>query len=539
MQSGKEKGMWRECERVGRVCVTVFLAAAGACMAGDEEPPDCKPGQLTVSKETTYFTEPLREDGTVDYIAALNAHYGKGVTPENNAAVPLLRVVGPWVLVEEVRPEVLRRLGMEPLPPDGEYIELQWEGRTESEDLVSHDDLRRFSCEPWSKADEPEFAAWLERNDAAIETVKRATGRPRCFFPLVCSRAGGTPYESFLPDVRLYGSLSYALLARAMLRLHEAGSLNDPGRAEAAWSDVLAVHRLARLSAQGPWYIERLVAMAIEYAACDADSALAGTGLLPEKRLRRCIRELDALGPLPAWLPALDVSERCCRLDAAQALMREDRRAVEVMLRYTGSPGDASPEELLEGFQGVCWDVVLREINARYDAWVAAESQDTWCARREAVGSFFVKLNPLRRRAHVAVHEEGGVKAYLAPPSQPSREACLAHSRRAAVFLHTYWLPGIRESSEYHVRAVARWRMSKVVFALGAYRERFGYYPPALELLDPHYAGGLPRDPFSGKAFRYTKSGPCVRFYSVGPDMDDDGGRDEGEDEDDLTVELP
>jgi hypothetical protein len=28
-------------------------------------------------------------------------------------------------------------------------------------------------------------------------------------------------------------------------------------------------------------------------------------------------------------------------------------------------------------------------------------------------------------------------------------------------------------------------------------------------------------------------------LYSVGPDMDDDGGRDEGDDEDDIAVEVP
>ena len=40
---------------------------------------------LSISKETTIITEPLRSDGTPDYVAAINARYSKGVTPENNA----------------------------------------------------------------------------------------------------------------------------------------------------------------------------------------------------------------------------------------------------------------------------------------------------------------------------------------------------------------------------------------------------------------------------------------------------------------------
>ena len=37
---------------------------------------------MTISKETTYITEPLRADGYPDYIAALNQRCSRGVTPE-------------------------------------------------------------------------------------------------------------------------------------------------------------------------------------------------------------------------------------------------------------------------------------------------------------------------------------------------------------------------------------------------------------------------------------------------------------------------
>jgi hypothetical protein len=54
--------------------------------------------KITISRETTFVTGPLRPDGSVDYLAAINERYSKGVTPDNNAAVPLLQVlysVGP------------------------------------------------------------------------------------------------------------------------------------------------------------------------------------------------------------------------------------------------------------------------------------------------------------------------------------------------------------------------------------------------------------------------------------------------------------
>jgi hypothetical protein len=49
---------------------------------------------FTISKETTYFTEPLDEAGYVDYLGALNKLCHEGVMPENNAAGAL--VGGHW-----------------------------------------------------------------------------------------------------------------------------------------------------------------------------------------------------------------------------------------------------------------------------------------------------------------------------------------------------------------------------------------------------------------------------------------------------------
>src|SRR4051794_32228754 len=68
---------------------------------------------FTISKETTAITGPLRADGTVDYVAALNEKYGKGVKPEENGFVKWLEVTGTGedVIPEKVRTEMLRMCG--------------------------------------------------------------------------------------------------------------------------------------------------------------------------------------------------------------------------------------------------------------------------------------------------------------------------------------------------------------------------------------------------------------------------------------------
>lgn len=69
---------------------------------------------FTLGKETTRIVEPLLADGRPDYVGAVNEELSKGVTPENNALVGLLEVIGtgPEVIVPRVREEALRRLGM-------------------------------------------------------------------------------------------------------------------------------------------------------------------------------------------------------------------------------------------------------------------------------------------------------------------------------------------------------------------------------------------------------------------------------------------
>ena len=55
--------------------------------AGNPQATPAPPPRITVSHETTRILRPLRGDGYVDYVAALNQMASQGVTPKNNAAV--------------------------------------------------------------------------------------------------------------------------------------------------------------------------------------------------------------------------------------------------------------------------------------------------------------------------------------------------------------------------------------------------------------------------------------------------------------------
>src|SRR5262245_60342010 len=68
---------------------------------------------------TTRITGPLRDDGRIDYLTALESHFSQGVTPQNNCVPLLLRAYGRAALPAN-QPEdgITNRLGMPHLPKD-------------------------------------------------------------------------------------------------------------------------------------------------------------------------------------------------------------------------------------------------------------------------------------------------------------------------------------------------------------------------------------------------------------------------------------
>ena len=75
--------------------------------------------KVMISEETTHIVKPLRNDGYVDYVAALNEQLSQGVTPQNNMVVLFLKAIGPYNIEEGQRNRYFRLLGIPPLPEEG------------------------------------------------------------------------------------------------------------------------------------------------------------------------------------------------------------------------------------------------------------------------------------------------------------------------------------------------------------------------------------------------------------------------------------
>ena len=92
-----------------------ILASFQNLHAQDPSPKSPKP-PFTISKETTYLTEPLTEDGYVDYVAALNKICSDGVTPKTTQRSSSSRRSGPNTIKEKYRNVYHKMLGSLPCP---------------------------------------------------------------------------------------------------------------------------------------------------------------------------------------------------------------------------------------------------------------------------------------------------------------------------------------------------------------------------------------------------------------------------------------
>ncbi len=124
---------------------------------------------IRVSRETTFITGPLADDGLPDYPAAVLAMAGPAPPPEENAAALILQTVVPrWIKQPDI-PVVCAALGI-PTALPGPL--LQGPGPFgDSVATISHEAFSAAQETPWTGADLPELAAWLIANERLVDNL--------------------------------------------------------------------------------------------------------------------------------------------------------------------------------------------------------------------------------------------------------------------------------------------------------------------------------------------------------------------------------
>jgi hypothetical protein len=180
------------------------------------------------------------------------------------------------------------------------------------------------------------------------------------------------------------------------------------------------------------------------------------------------------------------------------------------------------------------WDRVLRLGNSWYDRMADAYGKPTRAERQAA----FRKIDDDIRKLTAAAKDWKSLSLAMLI----DRRAAV--SERIGQMFVALLLPAVSTVSNVENRGAMKFDLTKLAFALAAYRADRGVYPARLVDLVSKYVAKVPGDIFSAAELRYRLEGGGYLLYSVGVNGKDDGGkgmddRKEGEDWDDIAVRIP
>lgn len=233
-------------------CTAMLIAQLANSAVQPANAEDKRQTNITIARDTTRVTAPLTDDGYLDYPGAINQRLGESVTPETNANVLFWLAMGPHPKHATVTPEFFKLMEIPPPNEDGDYFVdfmryLNLVANIKSDDPRLNEILEQQALcrtRPWTNKQYPQVAAWLRANEAPLALVVEGTRRPKYYAPLVVPHGKSVESNTLMgaPPAALeqYRSFAWALSSRAMLHVGE-------GRIDAAWQDLLACHRLARL----------------------------------------------------------------------------------------------------------------------------------------------------------------------------------------------------------------------------------------------------------------------------------------------------
>lgn len=482
-------------------CCAVFLVIVSAALHADDAPLP----SITISPQTTVILGPVRPDGVLDYVAALDEASSHGATPDNNAAVLYWQAFGPAPIPHQDRDRYFRAMGC-PIPPNvGEYfvtIEELSSAEPETGDKQAKaaaelfDQFGSGEARLWTEQEFPALAAWLTKNEKPLQLVIEASRRPRRYDPLFSE--DGTINGIQRAGTALVLRAARALTARAALRIAKSDF-------DGALGDSIACHRLARLVNQGPFIVDVLVGDVTESAACSVEQLLLANMPLDANQIRRVQTELAQLSPLPRSVSKIDVAERFEYLDSVLLVARMMQAAPQQKPSLFGIQLNVSSDP--------DWNEILRTGNRWYDRIVAGMREPTYAQRHQAL-----------RRVEDDFDEFGK------DLKQRTKAITLLNARSLrtqATFSVIYALlvPNALASSDCDDRAAVLLDLTRVAAGLIAYRASEGSYPSQLSQLSPKYLASVPDDIFSGAAFHYRREGSEMLLYSVGRNALDDRGK--------------
>lgn len=472
--------------------------------------------RVVVSKQTTYITTPLLPNGMPNYEEYVRNLAREGVTPQNNAAVLLFQALWPSELQPEQYDAVAAELGLHEIPSAESALQplygdankkrvLDWlpkydptNGEPDVDGMIG-----AAQSSPWSSKQFPPLAAWIEANQKPLDLIVEASRRPRYYSPspTLLDDQHDMLITMLLPGTQSIREAARGLACRAMWHSGE-------NRLKDAWQDTLALHRLGVLATQGPTMVDQLVAMAIRGMAVNATVALLGNDQLTKDLAHQIQQDLAKITPITNMANTVDGMERIWGLDSV------------LYARVYGLDALSGNEPSREksssvNYTTIDWNVILSNMNRRYDQMASAMRLPKYEDRQKAVADFESKFNDDTQQMNQPRH------LIAAAISRNARSA------RVGSIFEGIMIPAVSAATYAEDRTNSQLQLAQLAAALAVFRVEHGAYPEKLGELVPEVLPALPVDFYHAQSFIYQRNDKGYLLYTAGANGKDDGGSNE------------
>ncbi len=463
---------------------------------------------MNPSAGMTVITSPLDSNGDVDYAQALNDKYSEGVTSENNSLAKIMEAIGPVVREKALPIEFFEKLGIAPLPEDGNYyVEFEKWPVGKLPQLKSVQNAGQAQLHPWSPAQFPEVEKWYQQNKPAMEKVREGLSRSHYYLPLV-SQKSGTVWEMDLTVVSRLASMKQYFAISAMRHL-------EKGETKQALNEVLEMYRLGSHIGRGSTIVEELSAIGVSADASEAAKTIFSSQKSSSAELQNFLQRIDQVPAIDGLGKRIEYAERYAMLDAIVGLGRGDTNQFASLM---GGQGGSQEANSLANFalKAVDFEQALLVTNEWFDKLIESAKVENDLERLKAFENYDVSVSQKEKEV-----------ASLSNLSKTLIGGRRVKGQLLGELLICMFTPACGFVTETEVRHKATLKMVKIAAAAAAYKADQGEYPKTLDVLTPKYLVKPLLDPFSNEAFKYRPLEQGIVLSSVGiSNADDDGGPD-------------
>ena len=430
--------------------------------------------QLRISKSTTLLEGPLDENGSVDYLKAVNVYFSRGVVPENNAIAQLAKIV-PFTdgLSPKLAAEFYSKLGVD--PPDESLTCLDpfqgpvYDALESDEAQIEFELPFNFALEfPWDETAK-EFSdvkQWLDENQTRLDKIVEASRCSNSYHPYVSENPNQPLLNSHLRSFQPVRHSIRGLRTRANQEFFK-------GNLEAALTDLAAVKRLAIHVSNGYSIRERFVGwMFLIHAEKNLTQAAVHVAA-PVSNWKNATREYFEIGSISSDNDWYLNGESLIFFEALQASSL-GRNELDT---WSGKLGSAD------------WNSAAEPIQRN----------------REQIAKIFGTIDLLERdRLQRTFHEQLDELAdslqsqvLFVPTYSPKRKG-----EYYGQMIVSIMSPPLSVTYKASCGYQALTRTSRIAMQLSAFRHDHGHFPESLAELVPEYFAELPTD-ILGSPMRY------------------------------------